>query len=171
MKQEARFDDLVQAIQDAFIKVNNMSEAQHLKKISDYFNSDSTPKTFKISYPMFDGEGEVYNKDIDVPAICLLPMSSLKLDEVEVDFKVKLYGGVKLNAEGEEKKEAPATNMLRAAKKERAGEQGTFIGYVPQGIFSKGRDDNYANIRLKFVSDEPPEGLMRIQEQYTKISL
>lgn len=35
MKQEASFDDLIQAIQEAFIKVNNMSEAQHLQKISD----------------------------------------------------------------------------------------------------------------------------------------
>ena len=57
---------------------------------------DSTPKTFQIAYPMFDSDGKVVNKKMDISQICLLPMSSLKLDEVEVDFKVKLYGGVKL---------------------------------------------------------------------------
>lgn len=168
MKQEASFDDLVQAIQDAFIKVNNMSEAQHLQKISEYFNPDSTPKTFEISYPMFNDDGKVENKVISVPAICLLPMSSLKLDEVEVDFKVKLYGGVKLKTEGDVDS---TSNMLKSSKKEDDKEARTFVGFFPQGNTRRSRDENYANIRLKFVSDEPPEGLMRMQEQYTKISL
>lgn len=167
MKREASFDDLVQAIQEAFIKVNNMSEAQHLQKISDYFNTDSTPKTFKIAYPVFNEEGKAESRLIDIPAICLLPMSSLKLDEVEVDFKVKLYGGIRLNAENGENS-LPQPNMLKSVKKQ---ENDTFIGYFPQGNSRRNKDENYANIRLKFVSDEPPEGLMRIQEQYTKISL
>lgn len=177
MKQESSFDDLVQAIQDAFIKVNNMSEAQHLQKISEYFNADSTPKTFQIAYPMFDSDGKVVNKKMDIPQICLLPMSSLKLDEVEVDFKVKLYGGVKLKTERNHEKEPEkgdmqhSANLLKASKKEEDEDSGTFIGYFPQGYSRKNKDENYANIRLKFVSDEPPEGLMRIQEQYTKITL
>lgn len=175
MKQEASFDDLVEAIQNAFIKVNNMSESQHLEKISEYFNPDSTPKTFEIMYPTFDSEGKVESTKVSVPAICLLPMSSLKLDEVEVDFKVKLYGGVKLKAKesayGGALKSNASETVLKAATSSDKEENNTFIGYFPQGYSRKAKDENYANIRLKFVSDEPPEGLMRIQEQYTKISL
>lgn len=180
MKQETSFDDLIQAIQDAFLKVNNMSESQHLQKISEYFDADNKPRSFSIMYPVVNGEGKVENKPIDVPAICLLPMSSLKLDEVEVDFKVKLYGGVKIKSEQTKTSKdniedagAPikTQNSLKPSKQPAREEQGTFLGFFPQGYTRSNRDENYANIRLKFVSDEPPEGLMRIQEQYTKITL
>ncbi len=175
MKQENSFDDLIQAIQDAFIKVNNMAEAQHLQKISAYFNPDSTPKTFDISYPTIDAEGNFEHKLVSVPAICLLPMSSLKLDEVEVDFKVRLYGGVKLKSERKPpEREEPnqmSSNLLCTSRHEESEKDNLFLGYFPQGSSRKSKDDNYADIRLKFVSDEPPEGLMKIQDQYTKISL
>lgn len=160
MKKETSFDDLIQAIQDAFIKVNNMSEAQHLQKISDYFDENNKAKVFEIQYPKFDEMGRVQYTPLSVPQICLLPMSSLKLDEVEVDFKVRLYGGVKI-------KPAEADNVNRF----QSNSNDTFLGYFPQGRGSKNTDENYANIKLKFVSDQPPEGLMRIQDQYTKIIL
>jgi hypothetical protein len=166
MKKEANFDDLVQAIQDAFIKVNNMSESQHLQKISEYFNEDCTPKVFKVMYPFFDSSGNVNYRETDIPQICLLPMSSLRLDEVEVDFKVQMYGGVKLNHY-----EDTDTPLLKGAKNPPPDDGQTFIGYFPHGNARRSKDDNYASIRLKFTSDDPPEGLMRIQEQYTKISL
>jgi hypothetical protein len=171
MKREASFDDLIQAIQDAFIKVNNMSEAQHLQKISEYFNEDYTPKVFKVMYPYFDASGNVNYRETEIPQICLLPMSSLKLDEVEVDFKVQIYGGVKLThyKESDASDDNPA--LLKAAKKSTYDKNQTFIGYFPQGNARHSKDDNFASIRLKFTSDDPPEGLMRIQEQYTKISL
>ncbi len=165
MKQHANFDDLIQSIQEAFIKVNNIAEAQHFEKISEYFNDDSTPKTFRISYPSLGKDGNIESTPVDVPAICLLPISSLKLNEVEVEFKVRLYGGIKL-----EKKEVDSEEnyMLRASNKFDIDRKNTFLGCVHGG---RRGSDNYANIRLKFVSDDAPEGLMRIQEQYTKISL
>jgi hypothetical protein len=172
MKKEANFNDLIQAIQDAFIKVNNMSEAQHLQKISEYFNEDYTPKVFKVMYPYFDASGNVNYRETDIPQICLLPMSSLKLDEVEVDFKVQIYGGVKLTHYDESNTSGtPSSPILKAASKKADDKNQAFIGYFPQGNARHSKDDNFASIRLKFTSDDPPEGLMRIQEQYTKISL
>ncbi len=175
MKHENSFDDLIQAIQDAFIKVNNMAEAQHLQKLSAYFNPDSTPKTFDISYPTVDMDGKIEHRLVSVPAICLLPLSSLKLDEVEVDFKVRLYGGVKLKSDKKQlEKEALdqiSPNLFCASRPNIKEQENMFLGYFPQGSSRKSKDDNYADIRLKFVADEPPEGLMKIQDQYTKISL
>jgi len=101
-----------------------------------------------------------------VPQICLLPMSSLKLDEVEVDFKVRLYGGVKIKTAEADNASELQGNSLKSVK---MADNDTFLGYFPQG--RKNVDENYANIKLKFVSDQPPEGLMRIQDQYTKIIL
>jgi hypothetical protein len=152
-----------------------MSEAQHLQKISEYFNEDYTPKVFKVMYPYFDASGNVNYRETDIPQICLLPMSSLKLDEVEVDFKVQIYGGVKLkhydtSDTGDTSDDVPPP-PLKADKKSADDKGRTFIGYFPQGNARRSKDDNFASIRLKFTSDDPPEGLMRIQEQYTKISL
>lgn len=178
MKQESNFDDLVQAIQDAFIKVNNMSEAQHLQKISAYFDDEHNAKVFAVNYPSFDENGVVVYKELNVPQICLLPMSSLKLDEVEVDFKVRLYGGVKIkkgkeaaDLSGNVEKENHYIGGHKLQTQHRLPENNTFLGYFPQGGGRKSQDENYANIKLKFVSDEPPEGLMRIQDQFTKIIL
>jgi hypothetical protein len=99
-------------------------------------------------------------------------MSSLKLDEVEVDFKVQLYGGVKLTHYDESNTAGmPSSPILKAASKKADDKNQAFIGYFPQGNAKRSKDDNFASIRLKFKSDDPPEGLMRIQEQYTKISL
>ena len=57
MAAKLNFDDLVESIQDAFIRVNDMSEAQHLNKLSEYFESDGTPKVFDMQYPYFDENG------------------------------------------------------------------------------------------------------------------
>ena len=115
MAKEASFDNLIQAIQQAFIRVNDMSEEQQL---------------------------------------CLVPISSLKLDEIEVDFKVQIYGKVSLT-------EAEQTE----------GKAETFLGYVPHGGKFRNREESYANIKLKFVSQDPPEGLMRIRDQFVKVTI
>ena len=50
--------------------------------------------------------------------------------------------------------------------------ENSYLGYIPGGFGS--RSDNgsgYANIRLKFTSEQPPEGVMRISDELTKIML
>jgi len=84
MAAKLNFDDLVESIQDAFIRVNDMSEAQHLNKLSEYFESDGTPKVFDMQYPYFDENGVPSYKFVSIPQICLVPISSLKLDEINV---------------------------------------------------------------------------------------
>lgn len=148
MSKKINFDDLVEAIQNAFIRVNDMSEEQHITKLSEYFEEDGTPKTFDMQYPYFDENGIPAYRYASVPQICLVPISSLKLDEVEVDFKVQIYGEVPLREAGK-----------------------TILGYVPQGGGFRNKEDSSANIKLKFVSQEPPEGLLRIRDQFTKVTI
>lgn len=148
MAKKLDFNDLVESIQDAFIRVNDMSEAQHLKKLSEYFEEDGTPRTFEMQYPYFDENGVPAYRFVSIPQICLVPISSLKLDEIRVNFKVQIYGEVPLK-DGEK----------------------TSLGYIPHGGLTRNKEDSYADIRLKFVSQEPPEGLMRIRDQFTKVTL
>lgn len=163
--KEASFDDLVQAIQQAFIKVNDMSERQHISMIQEYFNADGSPKTFDIQYPYFNEVGEAAYRRVSIPQLCLIPITSLKLDEIKVDFKVRLYGKVNLKQQN---------NLLRSngeAGEENKDGNNTFLGYIPHGSRRADKEDSFADIKLKFVSQDPPEGLMRIRDQFIKITI
>lgn len=168
MAKEANFDNLIQAIQQAFIRVNDMSEEQHVIKLKEYFEEDGTPRTFDMQYPYFDENGVPAYRMVSIPQLCLVPISSLKLDEIEVDFKVQIYGKVSLTKQVEESEEID--NQNEELPKRRKKDE-TFLGYVPHGGVFKNREESYANIKLKFVSQEPPEGLMRIRDQFVKVTI
>ncbi len=164
MARKASFDDLVIAIQQAFIEVNDMSEAQHIRKLRTYFEEDGTPRVIEMQYPYFDEDGKPAYRMVSIPQICLVPITSLKLDSIDVDFKVQLYGEVDL-------KKLPTTTREELAEgNDGKKENDTFLGYIPHGMFQK-RDDSYASIRLRFTSQDPPEGLMRLRDQYTKVTI
>lgn len=150
MNKKASFDDLVQAIQQAFIRVNDMSEAQHLEKLETYFEEDGTPKTFQMQYPYFDENGIPAYRMAYIPEICLVPITSIKLDEIDVGFKVRLYGEVKLN--GSDMDEG-------------------YLGYIPNGRAAGKDGSGFADIKLKFTSQEAPEGLLRIRDQFLKVTI
>ena len=168
MSKEASFDNLIQAIQQAFIRVNDMSEEQHIAKLHEYFENDGRPKTIDMQYPYYDEDGVPAYRAVSIPQLCLVPISSLKLDKIEVDFKVQIYGKVNLtvrdeiDAEGLEKK--------RILKKHNDKEK-TVLGYIPHGGIFGNREESYANICLKFVSQDPPEGLMRIRDQFVRVTI
>ena len=151
MAKMAAFDELVKAIQQAFIDVNDMSEEQHLRKLEEYFEPDGTPKTFEMQYPYFDENGIPAYRVMRIPQICLVPITSLKLDEVEVDFKVRLYGDVNLHRQDGDKLD-------------------TILGYIPHGK-SRSNENSFASIKIKFTSQDPPEGLLRLRDQFVKVTL
>lgn len=167
MAKEASFDNLIKAIQQAFIEVNDMSEEQHIAKLHEYFEDDGTPKTFDMQYPYYDENGIPAYRIVSVPQLCLVPITSLKLDEIEVDFKVQIYGKVSLSQLEVE----DGDKMNESLSSKRSGKDNTVLGYIPNGGIFRNKDESYANIRLKFVSQEPPEGLMRIRDQFVRVTI
>jgi len=170
MAKRENFNDLINSIQDAFLQVNRLSEMQHLDMVKNYFDENNNPICIDVHYPYFDGSGSIAYRKVAVPKLCLVPISSLKLNEVSVDFKVKLYGKVQLtehnDAENGEKKEESNHNKIYKPKKS------SYLGYIPSGFGIRNDSDNsYASIKLKFVSEEAPEGLMRINDELTKIMI
>ena len=129
MARKASFDDLVIAIQQAFIEVNDMSEAQHIRKLRTYFEEDGTPRVIEMQYPYFDEDGKPAYRMVSIPQICLVPITSLKLDSIDVDFKVQLYGEVDL------KKLPTMTREELAEGNDGKKENDTFLGYIPHGMF------------------------------------
>lgn len=167
MVKEASFDALVAAIQDAFITVNKMSENQHLEMLRAYFDEEGNPRSIDMQYPCFDERGQTSSRLVKIPMICLVPISSLKLEEIAVNFKVKLYGKVYLEEKG--KPDGRELPNLKEIKEEQ--ERRTFLGYLPNEKARRGSGDSYADIQLKFISQEPPEGLLRIRDEFIKVSL
>lgn len=126
MAKEANFDDLIQAIQQAFISVNHMSEEQHIAKLSEYFEEDGKPRRFEMQYPYFDESGVPAYKVVPIPHLCLIPITSLKLDEIEVDFKIQLYGKVSLLQQEEDNNDELETNNIEYIKSK--NEKNTYLG-------------------------------------------
>lgn len=167
MKKQENFNDLIASIQEAFIQANKIAETQHLDMLSHYFDQDKKPICFQMAYPEYDENGKVVYRTLSVPKLCVVPLSSLKLKEISVDFKVKLYGKISL------KKSEPQqqTNALKGTSSgQRPPQETGYLGYIP-GLGRRDSSDNYAQISLKFESEDPPEGLMRISDQLTKVTL
>ncbi len=156
MKQQ-NFDELVAAIQKSFLQCSRLAERQHIEMLSGFFDSENKPVSILLSMPQFDDDGKITYKDVSIPKLCLVPISSLKLDGIKVDFKVRLTGEVPL-----EEKAGEDTGM---DKKERS-----FLGYLPGGGLKRNPED-FANITLQFTSQDPPEGIMRIQDELIRVSL
>ncbi len=170
MAKRENFNDLISSIQDAFLQVNKLSEMQHLDMVKNYFDENNNPICIDVNYPNFDESGSVVYRRVSVPKLCLVPISSLKLNEVSVDFKVKLYGKIKLkeyeNETNEEQKDKKVKNSNHRPK------ANSYLGYIPGSFGIRNDSDNsFASISLKFVSEQPPEGLMRINDELTKIMI
>lgn len=155
--KQQNFDELVAAIQKSFLQCSRLAERQHIEMLSGFFDSENKPVSILLSMPQFDDDGKITYKDVSIPKLCLVPISSLKLDGIKVDFKVRLTGEVPL-----EEKAGEDTGM---DKKERS-----FLGYLPGGGLKRNPED-FANITLQFTSQDPPEGIMRIQDELIRVSL
>ncbi len=155
------FDGLISSIQEAFLSVNRMAEHQHLESLQDFLDEDGSPKSIQIKYPYFSENGNVDYRYVDIPALCLVPISTLKLNEVSVDFKVKLSAEVSLKKDENSFETEQKERMNQMPKKSRR------MGFIPE--FRRNQDDSYANITLKFNAEQAPEGLLKIRDEMIKI--
>lgn len=153
MAKQENFEELAGAIQNSFLQCNALAERQHIEMISEYFDSDNKPVTIPVNLPHFDEFGNVKYKSVSIPKLCLVPISSLKLEEIKVHFKVRLAGKVALQE-----------------KKEESKKRHSFLGYVQNGG-QKREPKSFADITMKFASQMPPEGIMRIQDELVKVTL
>lgn len=168
MAKVESFDGLISSIQEAFLSVNRMAENQHLESLEEFLEDDGSPKTMRVKCPFFNDDGDVDYRYVDIPALCLVPISTLKLSEVSVDFKVKLSAEISLKKDEEEAVQAqPAdadgVRQGRVRFKRRKNRMGFIPGYRQK------QDDGYANITLKFNAEEAPEGMLRIRDEMIKI--
>ena len=73
---------LIKTIKSSIVRSTEVLEKHHLKRLSDYFNEDGTPKTVEL---VLDG------KKCQVPAFTLVNHQSLSIEGLSMEFKARLF--------------------------------------------------------------------------------
>ena len=150
--QTGFLDELVAGIQDAVVSAQRMAEKQHIEMVDLYFDDDTgEPLTMDLTIP--SAHPDRVTEELKVPLICLTPLSSIKIDTLKMNLKVgmgKSMPGAKSGIGGQIQQEG----TLQAP---------------PMSIDMEATDpDKMAEIEIIFKGSEPPEGLMRINDNLVK---
>lgn len=139
------FADIIRGMQYAVNTAHEMLERYHITLLNKYFDDNGHPQKKEI---WLNSE-----KKIEVPIITLINQGSLSIDEMEICFKAKI-NGVAI-------KSTPSPDTGKDINIDRS----TFeMNFTPST-----RDGNTVDVRIKFKSTNPPEGVSRIVDEYNKI--
>ena len=148
MAQEVKkgnfLDHLTKGLYDAVVQAQALAENQHIEALSKYVNEDGTPKCMKM---VISGE------NVDVPLITLAPQSSIKIKELRMDLKVRL------NSFGKRKSRSGGGIFCKK-------DAGAIDADLGSSILPT--RNNYANLTITFEGSEPPEGLVRLNNNLIK---
>ena len=144
VKKGNYLDHLTKGLYDAVVQAQALAENQHIEALSKYVNEDGTPKCMKMV---------INGKDVMVPLATLAPQSSIKIKELTMDLKVKLNNFGK-------RESRKGGGIFR---KKDAGAVGVDLG---SSILPT--KNNYANLKITFEGTDPPEGLVRLNNNLIK---
>ena len=137
-------DHLTKGLYDAVVQAQALAENQHIEALGKYVNEDGTPKCMEM----------VINGDnVNVPLATLAPQSSIKIKDLKMKLKVRL------NNFGKRKSKLGGGIF----SKEDAGAISADLG--SSILPSK---NNYADLEITFEGTDPPEGLVRLNNNLIK---
>jgi hypothetical protein len=144
VKKGSFLDHLTKGLYDAVVQAQALAENQHIEAFSKYVNEDGTPKCMEM---IINGER------VKVPLATLAPQSSIRIKELTIDLKVKL------NKFGKRKSKIGGGIFC----KEDAGAIEADLGssILPTR-------NNYANLKITFEGTDPPEGMVRLNNNLIK---
>ena len=148
-KQGGFLDHLTKALYDAVVQAQSLAENQHIETLKKFFDKEGNPECMEVKIP--DGKGG--KQLVDVPLVTLTPQGSIKIKELEMELKVKLssFGKRKSRIGG------------GIFKNEDAGSICADLG---ASILPK--RNQYANLKITFEGTDPPEGLVRLNNNLIK---
>lgn len=138
---ENSLNSLVEALHSAVTEATFITEQQHIDRLRRFFDKDGTPKMMKFENPLSPDK-----KVFEVPMICLAPMNSIQIEEMEVEVKVRM-NKIKNNcgSNGDRKSiTIDSTSWLPSSKEK-------------------------VKLRIKFKSADVPEGFSRLIENFIKV--
>lgn len=145
--------DITKGLQYAASSTHKMCVQHHLSMLGQFFDNDSegnlTPKTIKL-------ELGPENK-LNVPMISLMAPTSLTLDKMKVSLAVELENN-------------DTDSLEQAIGGLNSAETGSsFNVRINSSKNNNETNSNEMKIDLVFKSIDPPEGLQRIVEEYSKL--
>ena len=137
-------DQLTKGLFDAVVQAQSLAENQHIEALRKYFNDDGSPKCIEM---VINGES------VKVPLATLAPQSSIKIKELTMELKVRL------NKFG--KRESRCGGGIFRKKDAGAIDADLGASILPTR-------NNYANLKITFEGSDPPEGLVRLNNNLIK---
>ena len=144
VKKGSFLDHLTKGLYDAVVQAQNLAEKQHIEALYDYLDEDGNPKCITI---------KIEGKDVNVPLATLVPHSSIKIKELTMDLKVKL------NNFGKRKSNIMSSIFGKGCAGAIEADLGASILPIK---------NNYANLKITFEGADPPEGLVRLNNNLIK---
>ena len=148
-KKGSFLDHLTKGLFDAVCSAQALAENQHIEALKKFFDKDGKPLCMDIKIP--NNEGKEMN--VNVPLATLAPQSSIKIKELTMELKVKM------GSFGKRKSRLGGGIFC----KEDAGAISADLG---ASILPK--RNQYANLKITFEGTDPPEGLVRLNNNLIK---
>ena len=137
-------DHLTKGLYDAVVQAQALAENQHIEALGKYVNEDGTPKCMRM---VVNGE------NVMVPLMTLAPQSSIKIKELTMDLKVRLNNFGKRESK-------------RGGGIFRKKDAGAVTADLGSSILPT--KNNYANLKITFEGTDPPEGVVRLNNNLIK---
>ncbi|WP_447637318.1 DUF2589 domain-containing protein [Flavobacterium microcysteis] len=146
---QQRFDHLLQAIHNAALKAQEITEEQHIMQIAKYFDEDGKPLIQEIHVPTLDPDDDPDKMTtLRVPLLSLLPPSAIKIKELKLSFEVGLG---KIKVDQSDSKNGPSLDI------DMGGSGGLF-----------GKKQATAKVDITFEAGDPSESFLRINDYLVK---
>lgn len=146
---QQRFDHLLQAMHNAVLKAQEITEEQHIQQLARYFDDEGKPIVQELQVPTLDPDDDPDNMvTLKVPLMSLIPPSAIKIKALTLKFQVGL-GKIKLDSG--EGKDGPNMDIDMGGS---------------GGMFSK--KQSTADIEITFEAGDPAESFLRINDYLVK---
>lgn len=141
------FEELTQSCTQAVIQAHKASEEQHLSILERFFDMDGdqrVPKMVAMKVSRQQG-ADATDTTIEVPLISLVPFNSLMISDVEIEFHAS----------------------LASVSPSEAGKPGDIqLNVGGSGVL--GSRKNNVRVSIKMRGTNPPEGLVRVNDNIIK---
>jgi len=142
-------EELLGGLLEAAMVAQGISEKQHINSLANYFEN-GVPKTVDF---------KVGEKTITVPLYILADHSSIGLSELDIEFETRLVFGDTTDPVSQVKK-----SILGLFKKK--GYKHNLGGIEVDSGATGTNNSGMAKIKVKFTSDDKPEAVSRLVDQY-----
>ena len=142
-------EELLGGLLEAAMVAQGISEKQHINSLANYFDN-GVPKTVDF---------KVGDKTITVPLYILADHSSIGLSELDIEFETRLVFGDTTDPVSQVKK-----SILGLFKKK--GYKHNLGGIEVDSGATRTNNSGMAKIKVKFTSDDKPEAVSRLVDQY-----